>query len=236
MRLWTISQFGKVLEVTKDNGGKNGVYTFGAVTGATGVHGAEGGLYSGEVTVTIKVANYTTANYVANLTPDGPVANGKIVYVGNIIPLFSEAVNNKLATISGKAWAERDLTSASSGDAAGNGSEEAAPNGTTIAAYIDTERKAIGGTNSVFWDRYMSEGNDEGHNVGGGSTAVTGGGTGNTGVTKSGYIQKMAYEYNSLPVANVNDGEYSVSVPATPAGLPVKLEFSEFAADRKILS
>lgn len=220
----TITQWGKALEATSS---KNGVYTFGAASGG------EGGLYSGEVTVTVKRADYTTANYVANLTPDGPVANGKIVYVGNVIPLFGEAAGDKMATISGKAWAETDLTTAASGDAFGNGSEEAAPNGTKIAAYIDTDRKGANGK-SAFWSRYMAEGNDEGFGVGGGTTAVTGStNTGSTGVTKSGYIQRIAYEYTSqLPVASVSNGDYSVMVPATASGLPVKLEFSEFAADR----
>jgi len=112
----TINQWGTSTEATNS---KNGVYSFPAV-------------YSGEVGVTIKKNGWSTANYVANLTPDGPVGNGKYVYVSNIIPLFEISTDEaKMAKVMGKAWIETNLT---------NNTEETAPVGTAFTANIDVTR------------------------------------------------------------------------------------------------
>ncbi len=91
----TINQWGTSIEATAS---KNGVYSFPQ-------------LYSGEVGVTVKKNGWSTVNYVANLTPDGAVGNGKYVYVSNIIPLFEISTDeSKMAKVMGKAWIETNLT------------------------------------------------------------------------------------------------------------------------------
>jgi len=228
----TIAQYGRVItakdgEATTDAGtivgganldgvtAKNGVYTFPM-------------LRSGEVGVTIKGDGLSTVNYIANLTPDGAVANGQVVYVSNVIPVFETSDDAaKMATVKGKAWYEQDLT---------NGVEEAITSDMEVSftANIDVE---AGGRGSKFWDRYMKEGNDEGFGISNDTDGNNGTNyiTNNTNQTKSGYIQRYAYELDQLPrsVAGANgDGEYSLLVPSTSIGLPIKLEFSEFATDR----
>jgi len=197
----TVSQYGQAIEATNP---KNGVYTFPV-------------LHSGEVTVTIKAPNHGTVNYIANLTPDGPVGNGKIVYVGNVIAMFETSTDAaKMATIKGKAWVETDLT---------NGTEEI-PQGTSLTANIDA-------AHSSFRKRFIDELSNP---FGGGATDESNGvnlGNQNTqSVTRSGYIQKMAYESAVSRAVVGADGSYSILSPSTGAGLPIKMEFSEYEADR----
>lgn len=195
---------------------KNGVYAFPA-------------MYSGEVTIEILKDGFSTLNYTANLTPDGPVANGKVVYVGNVVPLFelptSENPNTsftKTARVKGKAFVETDLT---------NGVEEAIPDNASYAvtAQVDTERSG-----DWFRKRFINEYGDE-------AQGVTNTNAGSQSTTKSGYIQRFAYEFNDRGAATnpnsfgrttVKSGEYAMLVPASMSGLPIKLEFDEFAADR----
>lgn len=193
-----------------DGNGQNGVYTFPM-------------LRSGEVTVTIQKDGYTTANYIANLTPDGAVANGQITYVGNMVPIFNidtEAAdaNRKMATVKGKVWYEQDLT---------NGVEEevnsSTGGGVTFTSNIDVN--ADSPRAGKFWARYMAEANDEGTGYSNNT---------NTYTTKSGYIQRFSYE-DGLTVATVGEpgsNDYALLVPSTSSGLPIKMVFSSFSADR----
>ncbi|TAD95234.1 MAG: hypothetical protein EAZ97_15825, partial [Bacteroidetes bacterium] len=214
----TASQYGVTIVSA---GAKNGVYTFPV-------------LHSGEVSVTVVKAGFSTANYIANLTPTGPVANGKITYVGNIIPLFKvSTVTSEMATVRGKAWVETDLT---------NSAREFAPAGTTFTAQVDVTRMSTmnGVTKSVFRRRFIEENNNQDFGVQGGNPGTGGvvgsGGTssnGNPSNFKNGYIQRFGYEMTGLPTGTVNaTGDYSFLSPASASGLPIKLEFSEFITDR----
>lgn len=193
---------------------KNGVYVFPA-------------MYSGEVTVAVEAPGFSTLNFTANLTPDGPVANGKVVYVGNVVPLFETGTGEtaanftKTARIQGRAWVETDIT---------NGVEETIPDDANYAVtvQIDTER------GNVFRTRFIQEGNDEGQ-------GVQQSNQGSSSTTRSGFIQRFAYEFAERGTTNQNvlgrtlvrSGAYAVLAPASMSGLPIKMEFDEYAADRR---
>ena len=180
-------------------------------------------MYSGEVTVNVEAPNHTDVNYTANLTPDGGVPNGALIYVGNVIPVFDDPNNpgagseDNLATVTGFAFAELDIT-------AGNNQEESVPDGTKVRAFIDVD-------NDVFKDRYIREANtDEAINSGGQPTS-------------SGAIQRFAYEEAASTTGSTvtsplnsdtapDGGEYTISIGATASGLPIMMKFEDFAADR----
>jgi hypothetical protein len=180
-------------------------------------------MYSGEVTVNVEAPNHTDLNYTANLTPDGGVPNGSLIYVGNVVPVFDDPNNpapgseENLATVKGFAFAELDITF-------GNNQEEAVPDGTKVRAFINV-------SSPLFLNTYIREANaEEGTNVGG----LT---------TRSGAIQQFAYEQaasttgTTVTSALNNDtapdgGEYSISIGATASGLPITMQFDDFAADR----
>jgi len=196
----SIEQYGMVQEAET----KNGLATF------------VNPLRSGEATVTVDAgeAGYTSLSYVTNLTPDGGVPNDGTVYVGNVVAVFENDATNpenvdKMSMISGKAFAELDLT---------NASEESAPEGTAFVAVIDVN-------NPAFWSEYVAEANEEGtiHGEFGSST-------------KSGFIQRVAYEEASQRATVDANGDYSMMVSATASGLPIKMLVSDFAADRFFFS
>lgn len=190
------------------------------VTTVAGIASFE--LYSGEVTINIEAPNHTDLNYTANLTPDGGVPNGSLVYVGNVVPVFDDPNNpaagseENLATVKGMAFAELDITG-------GNNFEEAVPDGTKVRAFIDV-------ANPAFKSKYIDQANDEGVNNGGQPT-------------RSGFIQRFAYEEAAsttgltvtTPLNNdtaPEGGEYSITIGATASGLPIVMKFDDFAADR----
>ncbi|WP_291720303.1 beta strand repeat-containing protein [Bernardetia sp.] len=179
-------------------------------------------LYSGEVTVNIDAPNHTDLNYTANLTPDGGVPNGAVAYVGNVVPVFDDPNNpgadseSNMATVSGLAFAELDITF-------GNNQEEAVPDGTKVRAFIDV-------ANPAFKAKYIDQANEEGVNIGGNTTM-------------SGYIQRFAYEEAASTTGTTvtaalgngtapEGGEYSIMIGATGSGLPITMKFDDFAADR----
>ena len=213
----TVSQF---LDNGADGSGTGTAAYTQTVSTVNGIASFE--LYSGEVTVNVTAPNHTDLNYTANLTPDGGVPNGSAVYVGNVVPVFDDPNNpgadaaENMATVSGFAFAELDIT-------AGNNQEESVPDGTKVRAFIDV-------ANPAFKAKYITQANDEGVNIGGNGT-------------KSGYIQRFAYEQAvSTPGSTVttalgngtapDGGAYSIMIGATASGLPITMKFDDFAADR----
>jgi len=186
-------------------------------------------LFSGEANVTVDAQGqgYTSVSYIANLTPDGGVPNDGTVFVGNIIPVFDNdptktGADDNMAMISGKALADLDLTDVRSTD--GTSVEENVPDGVSFSAVIDVNAPE-------FKEKYLRENFDEGGIHIGGS-----GNTPGTGVaTKSGFIQRIAYEKAST-IARVSNGEYSMMVSATASGLPMKMRYSDFAFDRRYVN
>ena len=172
-------------------------------------------LRSGEVTVNVSIDGFTDMTYLSNLTPDGGVANNASVYVGNVVPVFENDDSNpdnlaKMANIKGRGFAELDITY-------GNDTEEVVPAGTTIASFIDANDPA-------FWAKYLAEQNEEGSDAFPGNTGST--------TRKSGYIQRVSYEQAAVVARYDASGDYILRVPATGSGLPTKMRYSEFGADR----
>jgi hypothetical protein len=222
----TVSQYGRTYTLTGDNNlgtgsnidgqARNGVFTF-------------ADLRSGEVTVNIKGgANYTEVSYIANLTPDGGVANNGTVYVGNVIPLFNtQADATKNAIVKGRAFYEGDLTNAVEEPVTQAVLDNGNPTGARsplVSAQIDVTRSASPSSLPYFHERFLLESNDEGVNSFGTPT-------------KSGRIQRIAYESATTNnLANNGtlgaNGSYSMIVPASAVGLPTILRFAEFATQR----
>jgi hypothetical protein len=208
----TITQYGRAF-TNADAAGANGT----PLNPGGGATSAKNGVYtfselrSGEVTVSIDAPNFTQVNYVANLTPDGGVSNNGTVNVGNIIPMFELATvaGTKMATLRGQAWYEGDLTNdreeVLSGAILGVGTN-------LVTASID-----VSGT---FRQRFLHENFDES-------------GSQYLGVaTRSGFIQRFSYSKAVTAAAPDANGFYSMLVPASVTGLPIKLNFSEFAFNR----
>lgn len=181
-------------------------------------------LYSGEVTVNIRFADetYGTVNYTANLTPDGGVANGATVAVSNVIPVFENPTNppvatpiENFATIKGFAFSETNIVD--------NNVEESVADSTKVRAFIDV--------NTAFMAKYINpaNGTDEGTNI-------------NGNITKSGLVRRIAYEdavsttgfTDDQPtgIGTARGGAYEVKIAGTASGLPIKMKFDDFAANR----
>ncbi len=202
----TVEQFGITTQVTTDD---SGVASF--------------LLYSGEVTVNASVNSYTDANYVANLTPDGGVPNSTVAHVGNVIPVFFNDANaadaqDRMAMIAGRFFAETDVTNfqeevmLATGTSDGKQYLAGRPG---VAAYIDP--------NDAFRQMYLRENFEEGFDI-------------NGNITRSGFIQRIAYE-TAGGVARPNaTGDYQLMVPATGSGLQTRMEYSEFVANRTFVS
>jgi hypothetical protein len=234
----TISQYGRAF-TTATTAGANGTPLNPGGTALNGVY-TFSELRSGEVSVKITATGFTELNYVANLTPDGGIPNGGTVNVGNVVPMFEIAAGiatNKMAVVKGKAWFEGDLTNTTTGSVVGSGLNagitdevltDAILNNSTgagtvanlVTASIDVTRND-GSTTGLpyFHRRFLSESNGEGVNAFG------------VGVN-SGAIQRFSYS-KAVTYGTVNAaGEYAMLIPASAAGLPIRLNYSEFAFNR----
>ncbi len=203
----SVSQYGAVVTVT---------------TPASGLATAE--MRSGAAVVVISAPNHTTLNYVVNLTPDGSTqigtgsginrnnpGNGTTVYVSNVMPLFQTGGANAataMGTIRGLALIETNLTN----DVPEAVSPAILGTGTNLmTANIDV--------NSAFMTRYI---NNRLNN-----SAIP-----SIGAGWEGDVQKVAYE-SATSVATLDaTGNYSVLVPATASGLPIRLKYSDIATNR----
>jgi hypothetical protein len=113
-----------------------------------------------------------------------------------------ETAGANTATISGKATIQTNLT---------NKTRELVPDGTKITATIDAK-------NANFGTRFMTTG------VGN----IPSGGSPN--VVYAGEIVDAAY--SALATGTVAAGVYSITVPSAVDGLPIRLQYSEIAADQ----
>jgi len=214
----TATQYGKVW-VAAGDGAKNGVFTF-------------PDMRSGEVTVNVTATGFTEVSYISNLTPDGGIPNNGVVNVGNIVPLFeTAATGQKMSVIKGKAWFEGDLTNVFE-ETLGEKGILVGTNENVVTANIDVTRNdgTTGGL-PYFHQRFLLESNGEGSNSFG------------VGV-KSGAIQRFSYNkavaYSGPVTAGTagsttaagTGGDYTMLVPSSVAGLPIRLNFSEFAFNR----
>jgi len=208
----SISQYGKVSTVTTD---------------ASGI-AAFKDLRIGTINVNVKKTGFTEVDFVAVLPalPDSSTVAAYDVMrsVATMVPVFSTTDN--LSTISGLATVETDLT---------NDAPEAAAN-VKIFATVD-----IGDYD--FYDRYLynpyngdisysnySQSYSYSENI---DTYNDGGLTWK--FDYYGVIKQIAYHSTISSAITAADGTFSLSVPSSPDGLPIRVFSSEFAANQSIL-
>lgn len=211
----TISQYGKVVTVTTD---------------ASGI-AAFKDLRIGTINVNIRKAGYTEVDFVALLPalPDSSTVKAYDVMrsVATMVPLFSTADN--LSTISGIATVETDLT---------NDSREAAAN-VKVFATVDV-------SDNDFYGRYIYNPYDgdisysnysETYTYDYESTETSSQNDGGLSwkFDYYGVIKQIAYHSTVSVATTAADGSFSLSVPSSPDGLPIRIFASEFAANQSIL-
>lgn len=208
----TISQYGKTISVTT---GESGIAAF-------------KDLRIGTVNVNIKKTGYTEVDFVALLPalPDSTTVKAYDVMrsVATMVPVFSTTDN--LSTISGIATVETDLT---------NNAPEAAAN-IKIMATVD-----IGDYD--FYDRYLynpyngdiSYSNyTESYIYDSGTNSYSDGGL-SWKFDYYGVIKHIAYHSTVSTATTAADGSFTLSVPSSPDGLPIRVFASEFAANQSLL-
>lgn len=166
----------------------------------------------GTVNVNIRRDGYTDVDFVAVIPglADTSFVQAYDVYrqVGTMVPVFSTTSN--LSTITGVATVEKDLT---------NTAPEVA-GGVTLTARIDIE-------NGDFSDRYIYFMDDE--------VEVDGDFLYYEFDYYAG-IRQMAYnDVVSKTTTDETTGEFSLTVPSSPDGLPIVIEASDFVADQTLL-
>jgi hypothetical protein len=157
------------------------------------------GFFRTAVNVTVEKEGFTTVSYISVLNTNDSTVNSGVYFVGNLIPVF-ELTGQNTATISGRASIQDNLT---------NRNRENVPNGTTVTANIDA-------TNASFASRFLT-------------TAIEYYGTSSVGseLIYVGNILDAAYSTNII--GSVNNGLYSMTVPAAIDGLPLTLNYSTIA-------
>ena len=167
----------------------------------------------GTVSVQIEADGFTKVSYVAQLTPPLDTVHSSLSawnlerYSATMIPLFPTTGTNQ-ATIKGVVTYESDLTNLLAEK----------PSGLDVLAIIDAE-------SSTFVDTYILPSNYYGYyfNI--------------TPKDFSFYGNIIKIAYNSAVAKATTDasGAFTVKVPATGNGLPIRLEVSELAVDQKLL-
>jgi hypothetical protein len=169
----------------------------------------------GTVSVQVEAEGFTKASYVAQLTPpiDTAGANSTLGawnlerYSATMIPLFPTTGTN-MATVKGVVTFESDLTNLVAEKTSG----------VDVLGIIDVE-------NHYFIDTYILPSNFYGYYF---------------NVTPKdfsfyGNIIKIAYSSAVSKATTDATGAYTMKVPATGNGLPIKFEISDVAADQKLL-
>lgn len=186
--LVTVAQHGVVVSKTT---GAEGIATF-------------DDMRVGNVAVHVQLADHTTADFIADLTPNtaiggpGQDVSGTIRYAATLVPMFP-TTGTSVATIRGKISVESNLV---------NNTREIAA-GAQVIGVIDVT--------SPDFEPYIA----------------TMGGSINT--DNAGKIISIAFS-NAGSVGTADAlGEFTLTVPGTAQGLPIKLEVIDYVADQSIL-
>lgn len=197
----------------------------------------------GKVTVNVLKPGFTPVNYVADITPSSPFekptsvsgspvgdANGYVRSAATVVPAFAIALGNvfdgtqsvptaelnRYSTVSGKINVETDLT---------DFDREVAPAGTLVSLSIDSDNATfLNVINRASTAMTNTSGQDnEGDNT-------------NDNAEGDGRIIQLTYSDATFTGVSNANGEYTVVVPSFPTGngLPVKVQYSTFAADQKL--
>lgn len=190
----------------------------------------------GKVTVTVRKNNFTTASFVADVTPSSPFEKptqapvggnpigdpkGYTRSTGTVVPVFelppaSAALSgeqlNRFSTISGKVNVDTDLT---------NFVREVAPTGIRVSYSINAD-------DAVFKSVINRASNNTFGGVNGNNVA--------DGAEGDGRMVQLSYSEAIFTGASDSEGNYTVVVPSFPTGkgLPLKVKYSSFAADQKL--
>jgi hypothetical protein len=163
------------------------------------------GFFRTSVNVTVEKDKFTTVSYISVLNKEDSTINSGIYSVGNLIPIF-ELEGQNTATIKGRATIQTNLT---------NRTRESVPNGTTITANIDASNDSDFAwtflTSDIYYEGTSSSGTD---------------------LIYVGNIVDAAYSTNII--GTINNGAYSIVVPAAVNGLPLNLEYSAVDADQTL--
>lgn len=162
------------------------------------------GFFRSAVNITVEKTDFTTVSYISGVNIQDSTRTGTISFVGNLIPIFPLTGPNT-ATIAGRATIQTDLT---------NKTRELVPDGTIVTASIDATNT------SYFAEKFLTiDIND--------------------GLFKSACGCQFIYVGNILQASyqsgsrgTVTGGNYSITVPAAIDGLPLKLQYSDVAADQ----
>jgi hypothetical protein len=185
----TVNQYGVIAKATTD---------------ATGT-AVFANLLRGGLSVSITQTGFTSLSYITALkNSNWTTNNGTQHSMGNIIPLF-ETTGANMATITGQATVETDLT---------NNTPETIPDAskTNITATIDA-------TNSSFLAQYLNTGY---------SVSTHGGTTDYVGT-----ILTAAYGTGGFSGV-VTGGIYTIGVPASVDGLPLIVSYSDFVGTQTL--
>lgn len=163
------------------------------------------GFFRTSVNVTIEKENFTTVSYLSVVNKSDSTVNSGVYFIGNLIPIF-ELTGQNTATIKGRATIQTNLT---------NKTRESVPNGTTFTANIDASN------NSNFAHTFLTS------DIFYYGMSVTG-----TDLIYVGNILDAAYSTNAI--GTINNGSYSIVVPAAVNGLPLELVYSAVDADQTL--
>lgn len=166
-----------------------------ATTGADGI-AVFNDLRIGNVAVNVQLANHSTIDYIADITPPGADPGTAVRYISNMIPMFP-ITGATMATIQGKMTYESDL----------NNKAREYPTGALVIATIDIDNAAF--------SRYLSPSFDP-------------------PVTYGKIIKVSFSDFQSIGVVNAT-GNYTLKVPATASGIPIKLKIPDYSSNQTLL-
>jgi hypothetical protein len=174
------------------------------------------GFFRTAVNVTIRRADFTTVSYVSTVGIQNPTVNGTLSFVGNLIPIFPVS-GPRTATISGRATIQTDLT---------NKLRESVVDGTPVTVAIDAR-------DSDFRDRFLMAQNNFSFNA-----PVPRRSDNDAGLSYDFYyvgnIAQASYGTGVIGATGGGNGAYSVTVPTAIDGLPLRINYSDIAADQRL--